>query len=142
MSAGLVVALVILLILVVLGFGAVFWFLHDSSPPPSTRYGSQKVLNLLDVYQDWTDATSRAPYEFTILPNSQMRVSYLDSGYLIGMASYVANYQVLNSNTLRLDTSKVEKVYTKNPAPTHYLQYSTDRELLLGDGTTSTRLTL
>lgn len=141
-NPGLVVALAILIILILVGLGAIFWFLRDSSPLPSTRYGTQKVLNMLDVYQDWTDTASRVPYEFTILPNSQMRIAYMDSGYMIGMASVVANYSILNPSTVRLDTVKVEKVYTKNPPAIQYLQYSNDRELLLGDGTNSIRLSL
>lgn len=141
-NPGLIVALCILVILILVGLGAIYWFLRDDSPPPSTRYGTQKVLNLIDVYQDWTNTASRDPYEFTILPNSQIRVSYLDGGYMIGMASFIANYTVLNPTTLRLNTATVEKVYSKNPAPINYLQYSSDRELLYGDGTTSIRLSL
>lgn len=141
-NTGLVVALVMLIILILVGLGAIFWFLHDSTPAPSTKYGTQKVLNLLDVNQGWTDVSSRVPYEFTILPNSQIRVSYMDSGYLIGMASFVANYTIVSPTTLQLNTAMIEKVYTKNPAAVNYLQYSSASELLYGDGTTSIRLSL
>jgi len=106
-----------------------------------SKYGSQMLLNLLDVYQDWDYADSRTPNVFEILPNSQMRVQYWDQGYLIGMSSYIANYTIVSPTVLRLTVAKTEKVIAHAPPATLTLTYINDKQIMADDGKGARTLT-
>lgn len=108
---------------------------------PGSKYGSQMLLNLLDVYQDWDYADSRTPNVFEILPNSQMRVQYWDQGYLIGMSSYIANYTIVSPTVLRLTVAKTEKVIAHAPPATLTLTYVNDKQITADDGKGARSLT-
>lgn len=134
-----VIVFILIVVTIIIGGILVYKFISSSAPTvkqgPGSKYGSQMLLNLLDVYQDWDYTDTHTPNVFEILPNSQMRVQYWDQGYLIGMSSYIANYTIVSPTTLRLTVSKTEKVFAHAPPATLTLTYVNDNQINADNGT-------
>lgn len=139
-----VIIFVLVIVVFLVGTVIAYKFMTSSTKVKQgagSKYGSQMLLNLLDVYQDWDYADSRTPNVFEILPNSQMRVQYWDQGYLIGMSSYIANYTVVSPTVLRLTVSNTEKVIAHAPPAALTLTYVNDKQIMADDGKGARALT-
>lgn len=130
--------IVLILVIAVVGSVVAYKFMQPSAKPvlhgPGSKYGSQRLLNLLNVHQDWDYTDTRTPNVFELLPDSQMRVQYWDQGYFIGMSSYIANYTVLSPTTIRLTPSQTEKIVAHAPPATLTLTYISDSQIVADDG--------
>jgi hypothetical protein len=139
-----IIIFVLLIVVFLVGTVIAYKFMTTSQTVKQgagSKYGSQMLLNLLDVHQDWDYADSRTPNVFEILPNSQMRVQYWDQGYLIGMSSYIANYTVVSPTVLRLTVASTEKVIAHAPPATLTLTYVNDKQIMADDGKGARALT-
>lgn len=140
-----IIIFVMVIVVFLVGTVIAYKFMASSAPVvkqgAGSKYGSQMLLNLLDVHQDWDYADSRTPNVFEILPNSQMRVQYWDQGYLIGMSSYIANYTVVSPTVLLLTVAKTEKVIAHAPPAALTLTYVNDKQIMADDGKGARALT-
>lgn len=143
MDNATIAAIIVFVLILVIAAGTIlaYKFMSGTVKGTNSKYGSQMLLNLLDVYQDWDYADSRTPNVFEILPNSQMRVQYWDQGYLIGMSSYIANYIIVSPTVLRLTVAKPEKVIARAPPATLTLSYVNDKQIMADDGKGARALT-
>src|SRR5437762_2381628 len=94
------IALVLALVLIITIF-LIFYYVIFGDAPVNTIDYKNTLLNRISKQLTWVDSTNKnqhIPYEFKIIGNNQLQITYFDQAGLInGLVTYIASY-IVNDN--------------------------------------------